>query len=152
MNKCAKFQKDSPSGKKLNSIFRAQLNFRRRPILWTTLYRKLMQASNFGGTFDQPFLCICWWNFHRRRLSTCSISWCKKSKMTQKSNQGGPALKKKRKANEVLRLSIGNRKKGGEVVKGYWLSLRNLPLMVYCVHFDWFFPGIWGYKSDSHLK
>ena len=39
MSKCAKFHKD---GKKLNSISRARLNFRRRTILCTTLYRNLM--------------------------------------------------------------------------------------------------------------
>ena len=46
--------------KKLNSISRERLDFRRRPILCTTLYRNvnLMQASNFGGTFDQLFLRI----------------------------------------------------------------------------------------------
>ena len=53
MKKCAKFHKDSPSGKKLNSITQPLLNFRRRPILCTTLNRNLMQASNFGDTFDQ---------------------------------------------------------------------------------------------------
>ena len=58
MNKCAKFHKDSPNGNKLNSISRERLNFRRRPSLCTTLYRNLMQASNFGGAFDQLFLCI----------------------------------------------------------------------------------------------
>ena len=42
--------------KKLSLISRERLNFRRRPILCTTLYRNLMQASNFGGTFDQLFL------------------------------------------------------------------------------------------------
>ena len=77
-NKCAKFHKDSPSGKKLNSISRERLNFRRRPVLCTTLYRNLMQASNFGGSFDQLFLWIVSWNFHRRCLSTFSIPWCKK--------------------------------------------------------------------------
>ena len=35
----------------LNSISRAGLNFRRRPVLCTTLYRNLTQASNFGNTF-----------------------------------------------------------------------------------------------------
>ena len=44
--------------KKLSLISRERLNFRRRPILCTTLYRNLMQASNFGGTFDQLFLRI----------------------------------------------------------------------------------------------
>ena len=49
-----------------------------------------MQASNFGGTFDQLFLWIFLWNFHRRCLSTSSIPWCKKSKKwTKNSNQVG---------------------------------------------------------------
>ena len=56
MNKCAKFHKDSPSGKKVNSISRAGLNFQRRLILCTTLYRNLMQAGNFGCTFNQLFI------------------------------------------------------------------------------------------------
>ena len=54
-----------------------------------------MQASNFGGTFDQLFLWIFLWNFHRRCLSTSSIPWCKKVKNDQKlkSRGGRPALK-----------------------------------------------------------
>ena len=53
-----------------------------------------MQASNFGGTFDQLFLWIFLWNFHRRCLSTSSIPWCKKVKNDQKlKSRGGPALK-----------------------------------------------------------
>ena len=40
------------------SLVRKRLNFRRRPILCTTLYRNPMQATNFGGTFDQLFLRI----------------------------------------------------------------------------------------------
>ena len=75
--------------KKLNSISRARLNFRRRPFLCTTLYRNLMQTGNFGGTFDQLFLRIILWNFHRRCLSICAIPWCKTSRMTKNSNQGG---------------------------------------------------------------
>ena len=94
MNKCAKFHKDSPSSKKLNSISRERLNFRRRPFLCTTLYRNLMQASSFCGTFDQFFLCIFLWKFHRTCLSTFSIPWCKKVKNDQKlkSRGTGPAL------------------------------------------------------------
>ena len=53
-----------------------------------------MQASNFGGTFDQLFLRIFYINFHRRCLSTSSIPWCKKVKNDQKlKSRGGPALK-----------------------------------------------------------
>ena len=53
-----------------------------------------MQASNFGGTFDQLFLWIFLCNFHRRCLSTSSIPWYKKVKNDQKlkSRGGGPAL------------------------------------------------------------
>ena len=95
MNKCAKFHKDSPNDKKLNSICRARLIFRRRPFLCTTLNRNLMQASNFGGTSDQLFLWIFLWNFHRRCLSTFSISWCKKVKNDQKLKSRGSCLKRK---------------------------------------------------------
>ena len=91
MNKCAKFHKDSLSGKKkLNSISRERLNFRRRPILCTTLYRNLTQASNFGGTFDQLFLGIFLQNFRRRGLSTSAIPWCKKVRNDQKLKSRGP--------------------------------------------------------------
>ena len=75
--------------KKLNSISRARLNFRRRPFLCTNLYRNPIQASNFGGSFDQLFLEFFLCNFHRRCASTFSIQWCKKFKMTKNSNQGG---------------------------------------------------------------
>ena len=71
---------------------RERLNFRRRAFLCTTLYRNLMQASNFGGTFDQLFLWIFLWTFHRRCLSTFLYHGAKKSKMTKNSNQGDPAL------------------------------------------------------------
>ena len=75
--------------KKLNSISRERLNFRRRPIVCTTLYRNPMQACNFGGTFDQLFLRIFLSHFHRRCLSTSSIPWCKKSKNDQKLKSRG---------------------------------------------------------------
>ena len=72
------------------------MNFRRRPILCTTLYRNPMQATNFGGTFDQLFLRIFLYNFHRRCLSTSSLPWCKKVKNDQKLKSrggGGSCLK-----------------------------------------------------------
>ena len=72
-----------------NSISRERLSFRRRPILCTTLYRNPIQANNFGGTFDNIFLWIFVCNFHTRCLSTFSIPWCKKVKMTKNSNEGG---------------------------------------------------------------
>ena len=54
-----------------------------------------MQATNFGSTFDQLFLRIFLYNFHRRCLSTSSIPWCKKVKNDQKlkSRGGGSCLK-----------------------------------------------------------
>ena len=78
--------------KKLNSISRERLNFRRRPILCSTLYRNPMQVSNFGGTFDQLFLRLFLSNFHRRCLSTSSIPWCKKVKNDQKLKSRGSCL------------------------------------------------------------
>ena len=72
------------------------MNFRRQSILCTTLYRHLMQASNFAGPFDQLFLWIFLWNFHRRCLSTSSIPWCKRvnndQKLKWRGGGGGPAL------------------------------------------------------------
>ena len=86
-NKMAQKITEQRDNAPLNSISQARLNFRRRPFLCTT-FRNLMQASNFGGTFDQLFLWIFLWNIHRRCLSTSSIPWCKKVKMTKNSNQG----------------------------------------------------------------
>ena len=97
MNKCAKFHKDSPSDEKLNSISRTRLNFRRRPILCTTLYRNFMQASNFGGTFDQLFLRIFYEIFTEDASLLFLYDGAKKSKMTKNSNQGGTMVQKKSK-------------------------------------------------------
>ena len=79
LNKCAKFH-----GDKLISILRERLNFWRRPILCTTLYRNPIQASNFGDTFDQLFLWICLCNFHTRCPSPFSIPSWKRVKNDQK--------------------------------------------------------------------
>ena len=62
MNKLAKFQKDSQSGKKV--ISRARLNFGRRPILCTTF----KQASDFGGTFDQLSPSILLWKYGSQKM------------------------------------------------------------------------------------
>ena len=93
MNKCAKFHKDSPSGKKVKFNLARAIELSETAVLCTTLYRNLMQAIIFGGTFDQRFLWIFLWNFHRRCLSTRSIPWCKKDKNDQKLKSRGPALK-----------------------------------------------------------
>ena len=56
MNKCAKFYKDSPSGKKVKFNLPSTIELSETAVLCTTLYRNPMQVSNFGGTFDQLFL------------------------------------------------------------------------------------------------
>ena len=100
------------------------MNYRRRPFLCTTLYRNPMQASNFGGTFDQLFLWISLWNFHRRCVSTCSIPWCKKVKNDQKlkSRGGGSCLIKAGPLEAILVIfsrrafclkALGNKMKNG---------------------------------------
>ena len=89
MNKCAKFHKDRPSDKKVKLNLPSAFELRRRPFLCTTLYRNPMQVGNFGGTFDQLFLRMFLWNFHRRCLSTSSILWCKKVKNDQKLKSRG---------------------------------------------------------------
>ena len=78
--------------KKLNSISRERLNFRRRPFLCTTLYRNLMQASNFGGTFDQLSFEIFYEIFTEDASPFFLYHGAKKSKMTKNSNQGGSRL------------------------------------------------------------
>ena len=76
--------------KKLFSLSWERWNFRRRLILCTTLYRNPIQASKFGGTFDQLFFWKFLCNVHTRCPSTFSIPWCKKVKFDQnlKINQG----------------------------------------------------------------
>ena len=79
--------------KKLNSISRARLNFLRRPILCTTLYRNPMQASNFSGTFDQLFLWIYLCNFHRGLPLYFFYTMVQKSQKWPKTQiKGGPSL------------------------------------------------------------
>ena len=62
------------------------LNFQRRPILCTTLYRNLMQASNFGGTFDQLFLGIFIKVSQKMRPILCTTLY---RNLMQVSNFGG---------------------------------------------------------------
>ena len=86
MKKCAKFHNDSPSGKKLNSISRERLNFRRRPFLCTTLYRNLTQLRwHIWPTFP--------WIFYEIFTEDASllVLYCKRVKDDQK-RKGGPAL------------------------------------------------------------
>ena len=87
LNKCAKFHENILSSKKVKFNLPSAIELSKTADLCTILYRNLRQASNFGGTFDQLFFEFLW-NFHRRCLSTSSIPWCKKSKMTKTSNQG----------------------------------------------------------------
>ena len=80
--------------KRLNLISRERLNFRRRPILCTTLYRNPTQWNNFGGAFDKLFLWILTCNFHRRCLCTLSIIiMVQKSKKRPKTQIKGSCLK-----------------------------------------------------------
>ena len=89
MNKCAKFHKDSPSDKKVKFNLPSVIELSETAVLCTTLYRNLMQASNFGDIFDQLFLWNFLWNFHRRCLSTSSIPRCKKVKWPKPQIKGG---------------------------------------------------------------
>ena len=53
MNKCAKFHKDSSSGKKGKFHLPNAIELLETADFGTTLYRNPMQTRNFGGTFDQ---------------------------------------------------------------------------------------------------
>ena len=137
--------------KKLNSISRAPLNFRRRPFcvqlcIETSCKRATSVAhlTNFSFEFFMKFS-------QKMPLHLFYIR-VQKSQKWPKAQIKGSCIKKERTVNEVLRLSIGKRKKGGEVVKGYWHSLRNLLINGQLRALWLVFPGIWGYKRDSHLK
>ena len=77
--------------KKLNSILRERLNFRRQPILCTTLYRNpilykratlVAHLTNFSLEFFMQF------SYKMPLYCFCTMVQ-KKSKMTKNSNQGG---------------------------------------------------------------
>ena len=87
LNKCSKFHEDSPSGKKVkfNHISRVRLNFRRQAILSTALHRNPMQASSFGGTFDELFVWIFYALFTEDASQLLPIPWRKNVKNDQKT-------------------------------------------------------------------
>ena len=74
---------------KVNSISRARLSLWRRPILCTTLYRNLMQASKFGGTFDQLFLRIFFMKFSQKMPLYCFYDGAKTVRNDQKLKSRG---------------------------------------------------------------
>ena len=63
------------------------LLFCNRENIWGTKYE-----VNSGGTFDQLFIWIFLWNFHRSCLFNSAKPWCKKVKNDQKLKSRGPAL------------------------------------------------------------
>ena len=66
LNKCAKFHKDSPSGKKVKFNLARAIELLEAAVFVYNLYRNLKQASNFGGTFDQLFLWIFFMKFSQK--------------------------------------------------------------------------------------
>ena len=82
------FMEIVPEVKKLNSIPRGQLNFRRRPILCTTLYRNPTPASNFGGTCHQLFFWIfyCKRRNFRREFNFVAFVYLKKYEINFDTN------------------------------------------------------------------
>ena len=79
MNLCAKFHEDSPSGKKLNSLSRARLNFRRWPILCTTMYRNLYKPATSVAHLTN-FSFEFFMRFSQKMPNYAFILWCKKKK------------------------------------------------------------------------
>ena len=103
MNQCAKFHKDSPSGKKVKFNLARAIELSETAVLCTTLYRNLMQASNFSGTFDQLFFEFYYEIFTEDASQLLLYHSAKSQKWpkTQIKGGGGPALKhgnKRRKA------------------------------------------------------
>ena len=95
MNKCAKFHKHSPRGKKVKFNLVRAIELSETAVLCTTLKRNLLQASNFGGTFDQLSFDFFYEIFTEDASLLLLYHGAKKSKMTKNSNQGGSCLKKK---------------------------------------------------------
>ena len=85
MNKCAKFHKDSPSDKKVK--------FNLPSVIELSKTANLMQASNFGGTFGQLFLCIFYEIFTEDASLLFLYHGAKKSKMTKSWSQRGVLLR-----------------------------------------------------------
>ena len=92
--------------KKLNSISRERLNFRRRPILCTTLHRSTQncvllcietlckRATSVVHLINFSFEFFLWY-LYSRCLSTSAVPWCSKSKLTKNTNQGWSCLKQR---------------------------------------------------------
>ena len=87
--------------KKVNSISRVGLNFRRRPILCTTFCRNPVQASNFGGIFNQFSFVFFNAIFTENASLLCLYHGAKESKMTKNSNQGACHSKKNFKLKDI---------------------------------------------------
>ena len=93
MNKCAKFHKDSPNGKKVKlNLARAIESSETAVFVCTTLYRNLMQASNFGGTFDQLFLWIFFMKFSQKMPLYFIYTMVQKSQKWPKTQIKGGVL------------------------------------------------------------
>ena len=95
--------------KKLNSILRERLNFRRRPILCTSLYRNPMQASIFGGTFDQLFLWIFFIKLSQKMSLYLFYTMVQKSQKWPKTQIKGRGSCLKEARNEVENASFAQR-------------------------------------------
>ena len=87
MNKCAKFQKDSLSDEKVKFNLPSAIELSETAVLCKTLYRNPMQASNFGGIFDQLFLCIFYEIFIEDASLLLLYHGARKSKMTKNPNR-----------------------------------------------------------------
>ena len=91
MNKCAKFHKDSPRDKKVKFNLPNAIELSETADFCTTLYRNLIQASNFGCAFDQLFLWIFYEIFTEDASPLLLYHGAKKVKNDQnlKSRGGG---------------------------------------------------------------
>ena len=115
MNKCAKFHKDCPSGKKVTLNLLSAIELSETAVFVYNFVEKPYASKqiwwHIWPTFPLNFL----WNFHRRCLFTLSIPWCKKVKNDQKLKSRGPALINFRKQ--------AKRKKKGRRAFKTWLRL-----------------------------
>ena len=94
MSKCAKFHADIPCRYR-HSFPREWLNFRRRPILHTVLYRNPMPAPNFGDRFWRtfPFNFFCGFSHKIPLFLFLIYTMMQKSQKWPKSQIRGGGLK-----------------------------------------------------------
>ena len=93
INKCAKFHGHIQSSDKVKFNLASTIELSETPVLCTTLYRHLTQASNVVGALDQLFPGIFYAIFTEDMSLLLLYRRAKEYKMTKTQIKGCPAIK-----------------------------------------------------------